>query len=1476
MRSHARAASAGSTERSGGKRRLGGLLAICALALCALGSSAPAASAATATIDPAPEGFNTTARVVGHIEDPVSQTYWRFDIKEAGTTKWTEGAAGVSAAPNPVPAGADRVVKATLTGLEPETEYVVRFGIYDEGAGDAVSAEPGPSFTTTSLAVTPTAPSVLVTDNASEVGITTAKASGEVQRGANADPLFDALCYFEYVSDDQFNANLGNGEPAFTGATQAGCEPENPVIAPGASKVEAILRNIASTTTYHLRLSVSNSAGADSKEAAATFTTQTATTVPTLAVDPAANVAFSKAQISGTINPEGGNSNPIGGPVPILWQLQYTRADEPGNWQLAQAGTLEGVQAESDSQVAVPASPSQLTGLAPATEYKVRLVASYAGKEAISPEGSFETNNDPITPPLVEVDNATLVTGTGAHFSGHITPGDTDPLFDATCKFEYITDAAFQARDEQQKLTVKATSGTFKLFYEGEETAPLPASSSAADVQGALEDLNAIGSGGVAVSGGPGDLGGTSLYTLTFSAFDAQQVAVDGGALTSPGTAKVTSLDGAGDRDEVQKLAFSFLRFGFEFVPLATGGSYTLTYEGQTTASLPFGSDAATVQSALEALPMIGAGNVAVSGSDPLSITFVGALAKTNVSAITVDQSALTLAGAAEAQTTTEGHAQGFDGAQAVDCDPNPVKGTDPSEPIAVKADAIDLEPGTVYHLRLWADNQGSDPVTDDAANFKTEALEPVIADTSVADVTTTSATLNAQINPRGDATTYHFEYLTLDAFLKAGESFVGATRTPESASVGADNQLHLATAAVTGLAPDTAYRFRVVADNSASASGGTPGPVRSFHTLAGPVSGDTCPNAAVRAQQTSASLPECRAYEIVSDPGLDLGETHRMPWASDDGNSVAYESLIPDNDALGGAVISTSVARRTPSGWRSESASGKTTNGVLGATGIADPRAFSPDMSRVLVSTSLPMSDADTNPFPDFYRVDVGLGSATWLSRDAPVPAARFVGTSVDLDKLVYTTATGDITGLFWTDGKTTVPLTLDSDYPDKISGAIAAQTAGSELERGLNVPSYDSTAPAVERRGNHAVSDDANRVYFLRWLSTERNIFLRDLGAQPAPKTVAVSVSERAEDAKTVYPGQFISASHDGAQAYFVSPARLTEASTPGGGIYSFDLEQPEGQRLEQITPDANDPAGPDVREAMSSDDQSHLYFTATAVLASGAQAGDNNAYVWTQAGGVRFIATTSNPDPFRRVTANGRYALLQTRTSIEGAPNNGHEAIYRYDYDADQIDCVSCRPDGSASEGDAAISGQSPGIPNAPFNRNRGLSADGRVMFMSTDPIVAGDQTSAMDVYLHHDEMTSLLSDGRSAAGSYVGDISDDGVNVSFTTRTALVGADHDSEEFDVYDARVGGGFFETPAAAPCEGEACRGGAPGPPPPVAPTTPNFIGPPDPHPCAKGKIRRNGRCVKQRKARKHQKKHAKKHKSNKRAANANGRTGR
>lgn len=74
----------------------------------------------------------------------------------------------------------------------------------------------------------------------------------------------------------------------------------------------------------------------------------------------------------------------------------------------------------------------------------------------------------------------------------------------------------------------------------------------------------------------------------------------------------------------------------------ATGGDAKLSFDGFRTTALVFNASAGAIQTALRALPNIGATGVTITGTGPFVITFGGTLGRKAVPLITVVDSTLT------------------------------------------------------------------------------------------------------------------------------------------------------------------------------------------------------------------------------------------------------------------------------------------------------------------------------------------------------------------------------------------------------------------------------------------------------------------------------------------------------------------------------------------------------------------------------------------------------------------------------------------------------------------------------------------------------------------------------------------------------------------------------------------------------------------------------------------------------------------
>jgi trimeric autotransporter adhesin len=192
--------------------------------------------------------------------------------------------------------------------------------------------------------------------------------------------------------------------------------------------------------------------------------------------------------------------------------------------------------------------------------------------------------------------------------------------------------------NEIQVITLggSPTGGTFTLTYSGQTTGNIAYNADAATVDAALEALSNIGAGDVGVTGSAG-----GPWTVEFTgALAATDVALL--------TASSANLVGTSEQQVIS-------------LGTASGGTFTLTYSGQTTGNIAYNADAATVEAALEGLSNIGAGEATTTGSagGPWTVAFSGALAGTDLPEITVDGTNLTGKLAVGVTETVDGVAGG-------------------------------------------------------------------------------------------------------------------------------------------------------------------------------------------------------------------------------------------------------------------------------------------------------------------------------------------------------------------------------------------------------------------------------------------------------------------------------------------------------------------------------------------------------------------------------------------------------------------------------------------------------------------------------------------------------------------------------------------------------------------------------------------------------------------------------------------------
>jgi hypothetical protein len=589
--------------------------------------------------------------------------------------------------------------------------------------------------------------------------------------------------------------------------------------------------------------------------------------------------------------------------------------------------------------------------------------------------------------------------------------------------------------------------------------------------------------------------------------------------------------------------------------------------------------------------------------------------------------------------------------------------------------------------------------------------------------------------------------------------------------------------------------------------------------------SAQACPNEELRVGP-SANLPDCRAYELVSPPekegqqvaGLEpLGGIFFNPLTNLNGQVAAYNTFGAfGKEAPSGGLLSTYLARRGASDWSNEEISTPLepypfliTSGYYGFTEEDFGKAvtFGPELP--------PLTPGASEGTTNLYLRDNATGSYRLVSVGAPPDLEEVFweigGISVDASHLVFISPGFELTS---------DSATAASPYLYDWSAATGALTLVGRLP---NNSVSTNTVSIAGRYWRHPVSADGSRIFFSTKnpVKNKEEVYVRI----NETTTQEVSKSQKTVPDPTPQAAKFWAASEDGSLAYFTSKEKLTNDATTGptdGGedLYRYDVDSEE---LTDLTPDPGEEAsnGARVQGVLgSSSVGSRLYFVAQGILAPGATAGQNNLYMWSEGGGIEFIATgnTSNifknnyrtTTPTSRVTPDGMYLAFTANNSLTGYPDAGHSEVYLYSAATGELACASCNPSGEPATSNATIEGSD----QEEMERlSRNLSNNGAHLFFTTgEALVPRDSNNKEDIY-EYDAAggeVGLISTGTGGEDLLFDDASTSGNDAFLVTKQRLVGIDQD-EAADLYDVRVGGGLASQnppPATPPCTGTGCLG--------------------------------------------------------------------
>lgn len=746
-----------------------------------------------------------------------------------------------------------------------------------------------------------------------------------------------------------------------------------------------------------------------------------------------------------------------------------------------------------------------------------------------------------------------------------------------------------------------------------------------------------------------------------------------------------------------------------------------------------------------------------------------------------------------------------------------------------VRASVSGLTGGITYHFRLHVTNAAGDVRSEDE-ELKT-LTTALIEDALAAEVTATTAKLNATVNPEGLPAACTFEYGTSTSY--------GINVPCEPASLGSGTSGVAVSVELKELSPETTYHWRVRASDI---NGTVPGADNTF--IAAGTAAEKCTEVeeALRLENNSSTLPDCRAYEMVTPPqkngALIVPSFASLPHqVSEDGSRVIASSIQCFSGALS---CDADRHSKGPPFEFTRSSEGWVTHPLAPPAGAFETSTvwgYSADTGMVLYSAPIP------GQAPDEFSArqpDGSFSAIGPIAENLPVSSigTRPVVATRDLSHVLY-----ESNGPLWLfDGSKGETLYQYAGFGQ--AKPVMVGVSGGEGSTNLIGTCGTALGAAKDSAAFDALSSDGRTVYFT---SCDAELYARVDGERPDAHTVLISGRSPSEctgpcNGSRAAAAYVESVSEDGTKALFTSTQQLTDngsedarvqdtaeagrcsATTGSNGcnLYLYDFDNPSGKNLIAVSAGDSSGLGPQVQGVVAvSADGSHVYFVAKGVLAgknatgSEPSEGADNLYVYERdaanpAGHSAFIATlpgtevdhepeaeqwTSRETLQANVSRDGRFLVFTSQGALTANATRrvGPGQVYRYDAQGEQLLRVSIgergfNDNGNAGTGNAriAVIGANIGEPR----RDPTMSDDGRFVFFQSpvgltpgaldDVPVNGRGESAdlaQNIYEWEAEGTGscgqaggcvlLISDGR--------DVSESGGNPATLSSVELLGAD-----------------------------------------------------------------------------------------------------
>jgi hypothetical protein len=479
------------------------------------------------------------------------------------------------------------------------------------------------------------------------------------------------------------------------------------------------------------------------------------------------------------------------------------------------------------------------------------------------------------------------------------------------------------------------------------------------------------------------------------------------------------------------------------------------------------------------------------------------------------------------------------------------------------------------------------------------------------------------------------------------------------------------------------------------------------------------CSNEALRVEQASTYLADCRAYELIAPTGYESAEPKAVEngtgerqlsspegmFASISGDRVAWQSEYPSPQSIGLNYLST----RGADGWSTEDVipPQSTQNGLL-CTHLVQMAAYSSELTAGVLADGFAqpggwegqlkcghdeplLVPGEPVGYQNLFLRDnenasyqlINLTPPGAPSEEVPQFPASFQAGSSDLshvafeEELPLAEGAGSGDELYdYVDGAVHLITYLPGGTP--VHGILAGSTLDESGTRSSGIYQPENLA-----NYRHAMSANGSRVFF----EAEGALYARSNPEQPAVEEctsagAACSVQIDEAQAGAEGPGgggTFMVASEDGSRVFFTDANRLTVGSHAEPGkpdLYEYDFDRSAGSRLVDLTAGSGGP-GEVLGVSGASGSGEQVYFAAEAALTGG----QLNLYLAGE-GTLTFIATLDPgadacdywpsvacraPSPCdcnggvtARTSGNGAFIEFESDLSLTGYENEGPTCV------------------------------------------------------------------------------------------------------------------------------------------------------------------------------------------------------------------------